>query len=166
MARIQRLTSTNFASFGHVARTGEGSIKSIRADSVILTKSPAIFHHDDQAIDLALDFYDVQPEIGSVRIVQAERHVHSSQMFVPMAVAHYLVIVWSGHPAEGAPASAFLGGPEDVVIYDPGVWHHGIIAVGERGLLASTMWRTRGGTDVEFLQLPAALEFDLRGSEA
>lgn len=161
MIEVQRLEAAGFAPFGHVARSGEGTARSIRADTVLLTKSSTVFHHDEAAVDLALDFYDVQPEKDMIRIVQAERHEHSSQMFVPMAVENYLVVVWNGDPREGGAPCAFLGGPEDVVIYHPGIWHHGIIAIGSRGLLASTMWRTRGGRDVEFIDLPAPLEFAL-----
>lgn len=166
MIRVQRLEPAGFANFGHVARSGEGVTKSIRADTVLLTKSPTIFRHDEIATDLALDFYDVQPEKDIVRITQAERHAHSAQMFVPMAVENYLVVVWDDDPRTGGRPSAFLGGPRDAVIYHPGVWHHGIIAIGGRGLLASTMWRTRGGTDVEFIDLPAPLEFTVGRSEA
>lgn len=166
MIRVQRLEPAGFAEFGHVARSGEGVTRSIRADTVLLSKSSTEFGHDEAAIDLALDFYDVQPEKDVVRIVQAERHAHSSQMFVPMAVESYLVVVWDGDPRAGGRPSAFLGGPRDVVIYHPGVWHHGIIAIGGRGLLASTMWRTRGGTDVEFVDLPAPLEFAVERGEA
>lgn len=163
--RIQPLTASSFQPFGYVGRSGEGEVKSIRADTVLLTKTPVAYEHDTQALDLALDFYDVKPAGEQLSIVQAERHEHSAQMFVPMSVDRYLVIVWDGDPREGGKPSAFLGGPEDVVVYHPGIWHHGIIAVGERGLFASTMWRTRGGRDVEFIDLPAALELSL-GSDA
>lgn len=157
MIAVRQLNSANFAPYGHVACAGQGITKSIRADTVLLTKSPSVFQHDAEALDLALDFYDVQPEGDVVRINQAERHEHSSQMFVPMSVTRYLVIVWEGHPHESA-AHGFIGGPKDVVIYNPGVWHHGIIALDGPGHFASTMWRTRGGTDVEFLPLEAMLE--------
>jgi ureidoglycolate lyase len=164
--RVRPLTAASFKAFGHVARSGEGAVKSIRADTVLLTKSPAVFEHDADAPDHALDFYDVQPAGETIRVVQAERHEHSAQMFIPMAVDRYLVIVWDADPRQGGEASAFLGGPEDIVIYQPGIWHHGIIAVGERGLFASTMWRTRGGRDVEFVDLPSPLVLSLESDAA
>ncbi len=163
MIALQQLNSASFSAFGHVARSRQGLTRSIRADTVLLTKSPAMFHHDAEAVDLALDFYDVQPEGDVLRIGQAERHEHSSQMFVPMSVERYLVIVWEGHPHRSA-AHGFIGGPDDVVIYNPGVWHHGIIAIGGRGVFASAMWRTRGGRDVEFLNLESVLETSLDGA--
>src|SRR5690606_15697392 len=96
-----------------------------------------------------------------VTMVQAERHEHSCQAFIPMAVESYLVAVWRDHPASGVRPELFVGGPRDVVIYNPGIWHHGMMALGGRALFASTMWRTRGGVDAEFFQLPAAIELDV-----
>uniref|UniRef100_UPI003342040E ureidoglycolate lyase n=1 Tax=Paracoccus sp. TaxID=267 RepID=UPI003342040E len=120
----------------------------------LLSKSPAELTHDEYALDMTLDFYDVQPANDPLQINIAERHEHSSQMFVPMSGQHYLVIVWDDHPAQDGKVRAFVGAPDDVVIYKPGIWHHGIISLNRPGVFASTMWRTRGGTDVEFLQVP------------
>lgn len=164
MSRILRLTSEAFADFGHVARAGQGLTKSIRGGTAMLTKSAATFAHDEAALDLALDFYAVKGEAEALRATQAERHSHSAQMFVPMSVDRYLVVVWRDHPERGGSPEIFLAGPEDVVIYNPGVWHHGIVAVGGDAVFASTMWRTRGGTDAEFITLPLPLEIDLRGA--
>lgn len=161
MSGILRLTSEAFADFGHVARAGHGLSKSIRGGTAILTKSAATFAHDEAAPDLALDFYEVEGEAEVLRATQAERHSHTAQMFVPMRVDRYLVVVWRDHPELGASPEVFLAGPEDVVIYKPGIWHHGIVAVGGDAVFASTMWRTRGGTDAEFVTLPRPLEIDL-----
>lgn len=162
MIAFERLTQDSFMEFGHVGRSGAGITKSIRDGSVLLSKSPSVLSHDAQAFDLALDFYDVQPADNPMQISIAEHHEHSSQMFVPMSGQHYLVIVWHDHPAQGGQVRAFVGAPDDVVIYNPGVWHHGIIALDRQGLFASTMWRTRGGTDVEFLQIPQPFALPLQ----
>ncbi|MCC6007883.1 MAG: ureidoglycolate lyase [Rhodobacteraceae bacterium] len=161
MIQTKRLDPASFGSFGHVARRGEGLTRSIRAGEVVLTRSPACFPHDHTACDHSLDFYEVQPASAPFRAVQAEQHPNSAQMFVPMRARAYLVLVWEGDPRDGAPAHAFVAGPEDVVIYNPGQWHHGIVALGAPALFASTMWRTRGGVDVEFAPLDAPLAVDL-----
>lgn len=162
MIQFERLTEDSFSEFGYVGRSGAGITKAIRDGSVLLSKSPAALSHDETALDLALDFYDVQPAADPMQISIAERHEHSSQMFVPMSGQHYLVIVWDDHPAQGGKVRAFVGAPDDVVIYKPGVWHHGIISLDRQGLFASTMWRTRGGTDVEFLQIPEPFALPLQ----
>lgn len=160
MVSLRPLTHEEFAPFGHVASVGEGDTKSIRDGIARLTKSQAVFAHDTDATDFALDFYEVEGEGPTLRLTQAEVHTHSAQMFIPMSVSQYLVIVWEGHP-HNSRAHGFIGGPEDLVIYNPGVWHHGIIALGHRGTFASTMWRVPGGRDVEFLGLETALELQV-----
>lgn len=161
--QLLRLTPERFRPYGHVERAGDGIVKTIRNGGAVLTKSPVPFEHDDLVPDHALEFYQVRAEGATLTAVQAERHPHSSQMFVPISVENYLVLVWKDHPETGVVPEAFVAGPEDVVIYRPGVWHHGIIALGRDGLFASTMWKTRGGMDTEFLQLPEPETFDLGG---
>ena len=165
MNLLLRLTPANFADYGHVGQVGEGLVKTIRNGGAILTKSAVTFEHDQVAPDHALEFYQVKAEGTSLHAVQAEQHPHSGQMFIPMAVERYLVVVWKEHPDSGCAPQAFVGGPEDVVIYRPGIWHHGIVALRRDGVFASTMWKTRGGTDVEFLQLAKPVIFDLTGAE-
>lgn len=162
MPAIERISAHGFAPYGHLARPGEGLVKSIREGAAILTKAPGNMRHDDEGVDLALDFYQVRPEPGRIEVAQAERHPHSSQMFIPMSVDRYMVVVWPGQPDSGD-ARAFLAGPEDVVIYNPGVWHAAILTLGREGLFASAMWRTRGGTDAEFLRLARPIGFDPAG---
>lgn len=162
MINFERLSQDNFQQFGYVGRSGDGITKNIRDGSVLLSKSPAALTHDEHALDLALEFYDVQCASDPMQISVAERHEHSSQMFVPMSGQHYLVIVWDDHPSEAARVRAFVGAPDDVVIYKPGIWHHGIISLDRQGLFASTMWRTRGGRDVEFLQIPQPFALPLQ----
>ena len=163
MPSIERISAPGFAPFGHLARAGEGLVKSIRNGGAVLTKTAAALDRDGHGVDFALDFYQVRPEGDRLEAVQAERHPHSAQVFIPMSAERYLVVVWPDHPDASAPR-AFLAGPQDVVIYSPGVWHHGIVALGREALFASAMWRTRGGVDAEFHALAQPLDIDLAGA--
>lgn len=164
MIRPSPLDPPRFAAFGHVARKDEAPARALRGGQVLLTRTEAAFRHDARAGRHSLDFYEVQPERGPFQALQAERHPHSAQMFVPMRAEAFLVIVWEGDPREGARPRAFVGGPEDVVIYHPGQWHHGIVALGVPALFASTMWRMAGGTDTEFAPLAQPLAVALPGA--
>ena len=163
MPAIERISAQGFAPFGHLAQPGEGLVKSIRNGGAVLTKTAAELARDEHGLDFALDFYQVRPEGDRLEAVQAERHPHSAQIFIPMSAERYLVVVWPDHPDASA-ARAFLAGPEDVVIYRPGVWHHGIVALGRDTLFASAMWRTRGGVDAEFHALAHPLGIELAGA--
>lgn len=156
MIEAQKLTAEAFAPFGHVSRSGEGEAKRIRDGQVLLTKTDARFSHSDEAVDFALDFYEVGPERGQLNMTTVERHPNSSQSFLPVDVARYLIVVWPGEPDATEP-KAFIAGPGDVITYNPGVWHHGIVSLDCQGLFASTMWRTRGGVDTEFRKLDVPL---------
>lgn len=153
MIEAQELTQTRFEPFGHVARSGTGDLKRIRDGKVLLTRTPTQLSHDTAADRLALDFYDVASEACPLRMSMAERHPHSSQLFIPVRVARYLVVVWPDRPVSGVEPVAFVARSEDVIIYNPGVWHHGIVALDGDALFASAMWRTAAGTDTEFCQL-------------
>jgi ureidoglycolate lyase len=159
MIQAVPISAEAFAPYGHLARNGEGVTRSIRDGSVLLTKTPVQCGHDDKAVNYALDFYDVAPEPGRLLMTQAEQHPHSSQLFMPFSAKRYLVVVWPEKPALNVPPQAFIAGGTDIVIYNPGVWHHGIVALDRRTLFASAMWRTVDGKeDAVFLPLEAPIE--------
>jgi ureidoglycolate lyase len=59
-----------------------------------------------------------------------ERHALSTQMFVPMGLARYLVIVARGGDAPDlATLAAFVVDGARAITYAPGVWHHPMIAL-------------------------------------
>jgi len=86
-----------------------------------------------------------------------ERHPHSSQTFVPIEVASYLVLV-APSTAEGGPdmarAVAFLANGEQGINYHAGTWHHPITAFEGGGAFAVLMWRDGGTEDVQRLTPP------------
>lgn len=151
MIEAQELTQARFEPFGHVARSGAGELKRIRDGKVLLTRTPTLLSHDAAADRLALDVYHVPPEGGPLRMAMAEQHKHSSQLFIPVRAARYLVVVWPEKPAPGVVPAAFVAGGEDAIVYNPGIWHHGIVALDRDALFASAMWRT--ATDTEFCPL-------------
>ena len=59
-----------------------------------------------------------------------ERHAFSTQMFVPMRGARYLVIVARGGDAPDlATLAAFVVEGGQAVTYAPGTWHHPMVAL-------------------------------------
>jgi ureidoglycolate lyase len=92
-------------------------------------------------------------------VSEMERHAYSSQSFVPLSVARWLVIV-APSGADGAPdgrrARAFLAGPQQGVTYRVGTWHYPITVLDETAQFAIFMWRDGGKGDEEFVTLSAA----------
>jgi Ureidoglycolate hydrolase len=155
---LRRLSAEAFASFGHVARAGDGLTKTLRDGAVTLSRSEAIFRHSKEAVDFTIDFYEVRAEGGKLAVRMAENHPNSSQAFIPMRVERYLVVVWPERPGPGVEPQTFFGTGDDVVVYNRGVWHHGIVALDSDALFASAMWRTRGGVDVEFAAIDPSVD--------
>jgi len=153
----QEISPAAFAPFGRLARSGAGELKRIRDNRVLLTRTDTEFPRDELARDFALDFYEVPAEAHPLRMTVAERHPHSCQIFVPVTARRYLVVVWPAKPAPGATPEAFVAGARDVIVYNPGVWHHGIVALDNEATFASAMWRAPEGRDTEFCELPEPL---------
>jgi len=82
-----------------------------------------------------------------------ERHEFSSQTFVPVDVARWLIVV-APHAAKGGPdmasARAFIATGQQGVTYRPDTWHHGLTTLDQPGRFAVFMWRA-GSQDEEFV---------------
>ena len=82
-----------------------------------------------------------------------ERHEFSSQTFIPVDVARWLIVV-APHAGKGGPdmagARAFIATGQQGVTYKPNTWHHGLTTLDEPGRFAVFMWRA-GTQDEEFV---------------
>lgn len=93
---------------------------------------------------------------------QMERHVFSSQSFIPMSPARYLVMVApkdaTGGPDVGA-ARAFIVSGGQGITYAADTWHHPLTVFDAPARFAVLMWRDGSGDDEEFVTLaePIAL---------
>ncbi len=83
-----------------------------------------------------------------------ERHEFSSQTFMPLDVARWLVVV-APHAAAGGPdraaVKAFVATGRQGVTYRPNTWHHGLTVLDRPGRFAVFMWRDGGPGDEEFV---------------
>ena len=86
-----------------------------------------------------------------------ERHEFSSQTFVPIDVARWLIVVAPHAAPQGgkagpdmAAARAFIATGQQGVTYKPNTWHHGLTTLDEPGRFAVFMWRA-GTKDEEFV---------------
>jgi ureidoglycolate lyase len=83
-----------------------------------------------------------------------ERHEFSSQTFLPLDVARWLIVV-APHAATGGPdlagVRAFIATGKQGVTYKPDTWHHGLTVLDRPGRFAVFMWRDGGKGDEEFV---------------
>ena len=87
-----------------------------------------------------------------------EQHPQSSQAFLPLDVARYLVLV-SPSTANGGPDTAqleaFIVSSAQGVNYNPGTWHHPLTALDRAGRFAALVWENGNMADTEWYKLSA-----------
>ena len=85
-----------------------------------------------------------------------ERHSRSPQIFIPLKVSRFLVIV---APGTGGPLPelertvAFIGRAGQALSYRAGTWHHPFTVLDEQSQYASLMFRDGTPLDEEFVDL-------------
>ena len=142
----QPLTPTAFAPFGEV---------------IDVPDQPGRFYHDDGLASLRPDFrpslsLSFKPETTErpLAIEQLERHAFSSQTFVPLDAARWLIVV-APHAAAGGPdlagVKAFVATGRQGVTYRADTWHHGLTVLDRPARFAILMWRNGGRDDEEFV---------------
>ena len=87
-----------------------------------------------------------------------ERHEFSSQTFIPVDVARWLIVVAphaAPHTGKGGPdmagVRAFIATGKQGVTYRANTWHHGLTVLDRPGRFAVFMWRVGGKGDEEFV---------------
>ena len=89
-----------------------------------------------------------------------ERHLHSAQVFLPLDVARFVVVV-APTSATGSPdlasATAFLIPGTIGILYNSGIWHAGITVLERAGSFSVLMWRNDSDDDEEFVELASPL---------
>ena len=108
-----------------------------------------------------LSLASTAPRALPLKATQMERHVHSSQTFVPIDCASYLVMV-APHGADGLPDIEGLRAfriPGDVgVHYFADTWHHPLTALERPGSFVVLTFIDGGPGDEQFVDLPRELE--------
>jgi ureidoglycolate lyase len=99
----------------------------------------------------------VEPKALPLTAVQMERHVHSSQVFVPVDSAGYLVVV-APHGADGMPdlgkIRAFRVSGDTGLNYRADTWHHPLSALERTGRFAILTFVDGTSADEQFVDLP------------
>lgn len=90
-----------------------------------------------------------------------ERHRYSSQIFIPLDVARYVVVVAprasAGNP-DMAAARAFLVPGDTGISYAADCWHHPMIILDRPGCFAVILSRSGTVEDIEILSLDEPIE--------
>jgi ureidoglycolate lyase len=105
----------------------------------------------------------VEPKTLPLIAVQMERHVHSSQAFVPIDCASYLVLV-APHGSDDMPdlgkLRAFRAPGDTGINYRADTWHHPLSALERTGRFAILTFVDGTAADEQFVDLPHEVVID------
>jgi ureidoglycolate lyase len=156
--RLEPLTSAAFADFGGVIEApsepgGRSEYSDWLGGSGLCTGRPGMTPR--------LHVNRLAPVVLPRFIDTLERHPYSAQIFVPIDVASYIVVVAltgiDGAP-HGESAQGFLVPGNLGIVYAPGVWHAGAAVLEREGSFAVLMWRNGSADDEEFAPLAHPLQ--------
>ncbi len=144
---LEPLTAEAFAPFGEVLACPAGPGR-------VYTEA-ALSNRRAQAKP-SLSFSTKEPTALPIASTTMERHLYSSQSFVPMDAGRWLVLV-APHGADGGPdmtrARAFAAAPDQGVTYGADVWHHPSTVFDRTARFAIFMWKDGSSEDDEFVQV-------------
>ncbi|MBU8539164.1 ureidoglycolate lyase [Falsiroseomonas tokyonensis] len=145
---LEPLTAEAFAAFGDVVDPPAEAAPALLAESL---------GGQDGAHQPRLSFSCAPAWTLPLEVREMERHNRSSQCFVPMDVARWVILVApdrGGRP-DTAGLRAFLVRGDQAVNYHRGTWHHPVRALDRPGRFAVLMWTTgRKQDDEEWATLP------------
>lgn len=105
-----------------------------------------------------------EPTALPLRTRVMERHAFSSQAFLPVDVARYVVMVapdGSGGGPDLAGARLFLVDGHIGINYRAAVWHHPMTVLERKAVFATVMFNDGGDRDEDWTDLPVEVELAL-----
>lgn len=152
--RIQPVTQEAFAPFGDLLPPGAGDGPQQLIDEL---------HNGRASARPRLSMTTGEPKTLPLTAAKMERHVYSSQAFVPMDCANYLVMV-ALQGADGKPDLARLRAfrvPGDTGInYRADTWHHPLSPLERAGRFAVLTFIDGTAGDEEWADLPEPVVVD------
>lgn len=152
MIKTQPLDPASFAPFGTVLRAPDDAGRDYFDDGLVNLRPEA-----KPSLSIARV---LEPVVFPFAVKLLERHAFSSQSFVPMQVARWLVVV-APHGDDGGPdvgrMQAFIAGPDEGIIFGADIWHHPLTVLDGPGSFAIGMWLAGDDRDEEFFDLPEAV---------
>ena len=134
MRRIacQGVTAENFSRFGLVIDTKCATPEFINEGTTERFPDLVSFEPGVQATNSVIGIYLANARTFPLRITKLERHRQASQVFIPLGMHRFVVIVAPGlETPDWEQVSAFLTSPGQGISLHRGTWHHGLVALND-----------------------------------
>lgn len=126
------LTPQEFAPFGAVIDTSARLPELINEGTTRRYSDLASFDLGDQPASPVIGIYVASARAFPLRIGTLERHRRASQLFMPLGLHRFAVLVAPGDDApDWKQVKAFLTSPGQGVCLARGTWHHGLVALAD-----------------------------------
>ena len=134
-----------------------------RPDEVGRTWLDATIESNDGTARLRASLTVIDPVAPPLVVPRMERHPHSAQMFLPLAVARYLVVVAPdrGGAPDPAKARAFIVPGDLGIVYAIDQWHCPMQVLDSRASFVVLMAMSGTGRDEAWAELPEPLGIEL-----
>jgi ureidoglycolate lyase len=128
------LTVDGFAPYGRVLEGGRPDVKKIVANQGTATRYLRMIELED--LRPGKSYLDVSVyrckarETWPLKIVLMEKHPMTTQLIVPMTASRYVVLVArGGDRPDLSTIRSFMAAPNQGIAYEPGCWHHPLLAL-------------------------------------
>lgn len=126
------LTAQEFTPFGVVIDTSAKMPELINDGTTRRYTDLASFDLGDQPANPVIGIYAASARAFPLRIGTLERHRRASQLFMPLGMHRFVVLVAPGEEApDWKQVKAFLISPGQGVCLARGTWHHGLVALAD-----------------------------------
>ncbi|MCO5130136.1 MAG: ureidoglycolate lyase [Xanthobacteraceae bacterium] len=155
------LTAQAFAPFGSVATIDGAGGRAVNQNRARRIPGVGDLRHAAAAARPVLDIYRITPSSLPFAVTCFERHVLTSQAFVPLDCGRLLIVV-APDDGDGGPdierAAAFIGDNGAIIHYRAGAWHSPLVALDRTATLAMLMWEAGDDRDCEEIAPARAIE--------
>jgi ureidoglycolate lyase len=148
------LTHAGFAAYGSVfdhatagveAKANEGSARRMNDALHLENRRPSA--------TLNVARFICAPRQFPFMVTGLERHLHSTQVFLPLVCTRYIVVV--ARETQGVfVVEAFEARAGQGIAYAPGTWHHTLLAADSEALFACLVYENGEPGDCELVGLP------------
>ncbi len=151
MIRALALSAEGFAPFGDVVSAGgKAGASANQGTAVRFDHCAALVNARGARASANLAVFQSVPKVLPFEVQLLEQHPHSTQVFLPMKCARFLVCVAptldGGAPNHHA-LKAFICEAGQGIAYKPGVWHHPIVALDEAAQFAMLAYEDGSAND-------------------
>lgn len=126
------LTAENFSPFGQVIDANGVEPETINDGTSRRYSELAALDFNVDAARPKISLYVANARCFPLRIAKLERHLQSTQVFIPLGMQRFtLVVALGGDSPDPESVTAFLTSPGQGISLHRGTWHHGLIALGD-----------------------------------